>query len=138
MKIRAGHLLFFLLILIVACQQKAPEQKYTPPAKAIPASDAVNYIGEIKTVYGEVVWAKYYWWFRGQPTYMNLDESYPEQIFTVVIWGVDRQEFGMPPENRFKNKIICVTGLIEEESGIPQIVVSSPSQIQILKSSGHL
>lgn len=137
MKIRTGYPLFFLLILIVACQQKTPEQKYALPAEAITASDAANYIGEIKTVYGEVVGATYAWWFKGQPTYMNLDKSHPKQVFNVMIWGIDRQKFGRPPEDRFINKTICVTGLIEEENGIPQVVVSSPSQIQILKSPGR-
>ncbi len=132
MKIRTGYPLFFLLILIVACQQKTPEQKYTPPAEAITASDAVNYIGEEKTVYGVVVKAEYYSWVRWQPTFINLDEPYPRQIFTVVIWGIDRQKFGIEPEDRFINKTICVTGLIEEKDGIPQVVVSYPSQIRII------
>lgn len=137
MKIRAGYHLFLSLILIAACQQKTPEQKYDLPAEAITASDAVNCIGETKMVCGEVVRAVYYWWFRGQPTYIKLDKSHPKQILTVVIWGTDRQKFGIPPENRFINKTICVTGLIEEEDGIPQVIVSSPLQIKILAPSGR-
>lgn len=135
MKIRVRYPLFLLLIAVFACQQKTAELKYTPPANAIAAAEASEHIDEVQTIYGLVAGGEYYSWVRWQPTFINLDEPQPNQIFTIVIWGIDRNKFGMPPEERFRDKMICVTGLIEEEGGIPQIIVSSPSQIQILSPS---
>ena len=135
MNIKTLYRLLFLLIAVSACKQKTVELEFTPPANAIAAAEAVEHIGEERTVYGLVVRAEYYSWVRWQPTFINLDEPQPDQIFTVVIWGIDREKFGIPPEDRFMDKMISVTGLIEEESGVPQIEVSSPSQIQILATS---
>ena len=42
---------------------------------------------------------------------MDLDEPYPRQIFTILIWGSDRPKFG-EPEVKYENKKVCATGLI--------------------------
>jgi hypothetical protein len=49
---------------------------------------------------------------RGQPTFLNLDKPYPQQVFTVVIWGRDRMKFGTP-EKQLADKNICATGMIQ-------------------------
>jgi micrococcal nuclease len=61
---------------------------------------------------------------KGQPTFINLDEPYPKQIFTAVIWGSDRSKFGQP-ETELKDKRICVTGLIEQHRGTPEITLAT-------------
>lgn len=63
------------------------------------------------------------------PTFLNLNQPYPNQIFTALIWGSDRHKFKAPPEIAFKGKRICVTGLIVTYKGIPEIIVEEPSQI---------
>jgi hypothetical protein len=67
---------------------------------------------------------------KGQPTFLNLDKSYPNQVFTVVIWGSNRSKFGMP-EDDYKSKRICVSGKITAYAGLPEIVVDDPKQIRI-------
>ena len=42
------------------------------------------------TVCGIVASAHYAASSKGQPTFVNLDKPYPNQIFTVLIWGSDR------------------------------------------------
>jgi hypothetical protein len=64
-----------------------------------------------------------------KPTFLNLDQPYPNQLFTVVIWEEHRSKFTPPPEDQFKDKRICVSGKIEEFRGVPQIAVTAPSQI---------
>jgi micrococcal nuclease len=59
---------------------------------------------------------------------LNLDKPYPQQIFTVVIWGSTRGKFGMP-ETDYKGKRICVTGKVAEYRGVPEIVADDPHQI---------
>jgi DNA/RNA endonuclease YhcR with UshA esterase domain len=41
-----------------------------------------------------------------------------------------RANFPRPPETYYLGRTICVTGLIEEYNGIPQIEVKTPDQIE--------
>ena len=64
----------------------------------------------------------------GRPTFLYLDEPYPNRIFTAVIWSEDREKFGTP-EVSLKGKRVCVSGLIEEYKGLLQIVLRKTSQL---------
>ncbi len=97
---------------------------------SISAAEARNHVGEKATVCGEVVSAHYAASTRGNPTFINLDKPYPNQIFTVLIWGSDRQKFG-DPEEAYRSKHICVTGKITDYKGVPEIVAYEPAQIKI-------
>ena len=99
--------------------------------QAIKATDADKYIGEKKTVCGVVASATYATKTKGQPTFLNLDQPYPNQIFTVLLWGSDRGKFNDPPETIYKGKTICVTGKIKSFKGKPEIILNDPSQINI-------
>ena len=57
--------------------------------ETITAADAENYVGQKATVCGIVVSATFSGRSKGQPTFLNLDQPYPRQIFTAVIWGKD-------------------------------------------------
>jgi DNA/RNA endonuclease YhcR with UshA esterase domain len=101
------------------------EEKYITP------EEAYKYVGETKTVCGTVTSATYAVRSRGKPTFLNLNKPYPNHIFTIVIWGSNRDKFKNPPEVFFKRKEVCVTGLITTYRGKPQIEVEEPSQITI-------
>jgi DNA/RNA endonuclease YhcR with UshA esterase domain len=98
----------------------------------ITAAEAKNHIGERATVCGNVVSTRYAARSKGNPTFLNLDEPYPRQVFTILIWGSDRSKFG-DPEARYGNKRVCVTGLIKDYKGVPEVVAEQPSQIEIQK-----
>ena len=122
-------LAYFILLVfafLVCVSTSIAQQEYVNPI------DAHRYIGMEKTVCGTVSSATYALRSKGRPTFLNLDQPYPKQIFTVVIWGSDRNKFKNPPEAFFKGKRICVTGIIEDYRGKPEIVVRGPDQI-ILK-----
>lgn len=97
----------------------------------ISAEQAQEHIGETNTVCGLVASARYIDWETAKPTYLNFDRPYPNQTFTIRIPGASRAEFNEPPEVLFNGKTVCVTGLIEEHRGRPEIVVEDPSQIVI-------
>jgi hypothetical protein len=97
--------------------------------KKITADEAKTHVGEKATVCGTVASTHYADRSKGQPTFLNLDEPYPKQIFTILIWGTDRPKSGRPEET-YRNKDVCVTGKITSHRGIPEIVASDPSQIQ--------
>ena len=94
---------------------------------------AVDHIGEYKTVKGIVASAKYLSRVKGRPTFLNLDEPYPNQIFTVVIWGDTRDQFEEDPEYFFRNKKITVSGTIIKYKGIAEIIVSDLDQIHLVE-----
>jgi micrococcal nuclease len=98
--------------------------------KHFTAPEAKNHVGEKVTVCGKVVSTHFAGRSRGQPTFLNLDEPYPNQIFTIVIWGSDRPKFG-DPEAKYRDKDVCVTGKITSYQGVPEIAANDPSQIEI-------
>ena len=123
-------LTYFILLIfafLVCASTSIAQQEYVNPI------DTHKYIGMEKTVCGTVASATYAVRSKGRPSFLNLDQPYPKQIFTVVIWGSDRNKFKNPPETFFKGKRICVTGIIEDYRGKPEIIVRSPDQI-IIKS----
>jgi hypothetical protein len=89
---------------------------------------AKNHLGENATVCGVVASTKYLESKGRSPTLLNLDKPYPQQPFTIVIWGADRAKFGKPEET-YANKRVCVTGTITEFRGTPEIVAKDPAQI---------
>ena len=112
--------------------QKAP----TPPAssttvKGIPSAESQQHVGEKATVCGLVASARYVELSNGGRSYLNFDRPYPNQTFAVVIEGPNRARFISPPEVLFNGRTVCVTGLIVNYRGKPQIVVENPSQIVI-------
>ncbi len=64
----------------------------------------------------------------GQPTFVDLGHPYPNQTFTIVIWGRNRSHFTPPPES-WQGEKICVTGRVKLYRGTPEIVVYGPDQI---------
>jgi hypothetical protein len=65
-------------------------------------------------------------------TFPNLGEPYPKEVFTILIWGSDREKFGTP-EDEYKSLRVCVTGKISSYRGRPEIVATERGQIEIQK-----
>jgi len=117
-----------LLCLIVAMSLATLIIEPALAQKKLIASEAKDHVGETATVCGNVVSTRYTASTKGQPTFLNLDKPYPNQIFTLVIWGSNRSKFGRP-EVEYNQKRICVTGKIGEYRGVPEIVADDPKQI---------
>jgi DNA/RNA endonuclease YhcR with UshA esterase domain len=97
---------------------------------SISANQAKNHVGENATVCGQVAGSHYAARSRGNPTFINLDRAYPNQIFTIVIWGSDRPKFS-DPEEMYSGKHISVTGTITLYRGEAETTANEPSQIKI-------
>jgi hypothetical protein len=122
---KASRFLLLALGFITVLSIHAQKEKLT-------AAEAKNHVGEKATVCGTVASTHCAEKSKGQPTFLNLDEPYPKQIFTIVIWGKDRPKFG-EPEKKYRDKRVCVTGAITAHRGTPEIVASDPAQIDIEK-----
>jgi hypothetical protein len=120
---RTTRALFWLLIGSVLVSPIQAQKKLT-------ASEAKEHFGETATVCGAVVSTRYADSTKGQPTFLNLDKPFPNQVFTIVIWGDNRSKFGKP-ENDYNGKRVCVTGKITAYAGLPEIVAEDPKQLSI-------
>ena len=128
---RRFPLLAVAVLLAAAVWCAAPSSGQEQGAKTLTAEQAAEHDGEVATVCGEVASATYAARSRGRPTFLNLDEPYPDHIFTIVIWGENRGRFREAPELLYRDKRICVTGEIETYRGKPQIEVEEPGQIAV-------
>jgi hypothetical protein len=100
--------------------------------RKVTAAEAKDHIGDRATVCGKVVSTHYAKSSKGEPTFLNLDEPYPKEVFTVLIWGSDREKFGTP-ESEYKSLRVCVTGKIITYRGKPEIVANERGQIEVQK-----
>lgn len=92
---------------------------------------AKDNLGNYCTVCGKAVAVKYIENGKSNPTYINLDKKFPNQLFTVVIYQDIRTKLGYNPEEKFFNKTICVKGKVEQYKGTPQIVLYKEKDIFI-------
>lgn len=107
-------------------------------SQTVSAEDSKNYIGKTITIAGKVVDGRYLLSSGRQPTLLNIDKAFPNQIFSIVIYGEQRKAFGYKPEETLLNKNILVTGKVELFKGIPQINVTNPDQIVIASGTETL
>jgi DNA/RNA endonuclease YhcR with UshA esterase domain len=101
-------------------------------ATNLSAAQAKNHIGEKATVCGTVAGVHTATNSKGSPTFINLDERYPHQVFTILIWGEDLNKFN-PAPSAWDGKRVCATGTISSYRGAPEIVTKDPTQITFPK-----
>ncbi len=100
--------------------------------------DAARYMGKQAMVCGQVAGVHLAQRTGGAPTFINFDKPNPNQTFTVLIWGIDRPKFAAPPESTFTaGKRVCVTGLVTDYRGKPEIVVRNPEEIRVDDKGGR-
>ena len=73
---RCVRVLGFLAFTLAAC------------ASNLTPMEAAKHVGENATVCGVVASVHTVSSSKGSPTFVNLDKPYPNQIFTVLIWGM--------------------------------------------------
>jgi hypothetical protein len=120
---RSLVVLAFYFLIIPALQAQA---------KRLNTAEARHHIGDRATVCGKVVSTHCANSSKGEPTFLNLDEPYPKEVFTILIWGSDREKFGTPADE-YKGLRVCVTGKITSYRGRPEIVATERGQIEIHK-----
>ena len=103
-------------------------QKWINPSdpNVINWADAGKYVGQTKTVEGTVVRA----YRSANAIFLDFHDPY-QGYFMVVIFKSDWTNFKFQPEIFYKNKEVRVTELIKTYQGSSEIVVSSPTQIEV-------
>ena len=127
--------LFPVLILIllgglILSRIYTPEPQISPEI-SIRSDEAIHHIGTAAEVCGPVANTSFRSDISGEPAFLNFDKPYPNQSFTVLIWGENRSLWPQPPEDMYEDLNICVTGIIKLHEGEPEIVVTLPGRIRI-------
>lgn len=113
---------------------KGEEVKALDPAK-LPrnhynTTQAKYYAGtnERVTICGKVVSSK----LSGKGNvFLNLDRSFPNQIFTVSIFARDMLNFDYEPHVALKGQNICVCGKVSDYKGTPSMVIKNAKSITL-------
>lgn len=100
--------------------------------RAVSWEDAGRYVGSLVSVEGKIVLAHN----TGKVCYLNFHPNW-KRYFSLVIFASDFARFPSPPEKAYFEKQVRVTGIVKEYEGRPEMVISSPEQIQILPGAGE-
>ncbi len=90
-------------------------------------NEAHLYYGEIVTVEGKIVST----YNSGKACFLNFHPDY-KKYFTAVIFASDFKKFPQNPEDYYYEKTVKVTGLVKKYKAKPEIILKSPSQIEIV------
>ena len=93
--------------------------------QTITAAQAREHEGETATVCGVAQNEHTASTTRGKPTFIDLDSSFPYQIFSILVWDEDRPNVGELPRTGSR---VCVTGVINYYHGVPRIAVKNGAQ----------
>ena len=100
------------------------------PKGVFNTQQAASKVGSTVSIAGKVVSAKFI--PKSQSTFLNLDQSFPNQVFSIMIWKDGRRNFSYQPEKELEGKYIVVTGKVElDKNGVPGITVSREEQIEV-------
>lgn len=64
--------------------------------------------------------------------FINLDKSFPNQVFSATIWAKDVLNFDYQPELFLMDKRVCFSGKIKNYNGIPSVYISNQNKVQII------
>lgn len=90
--------------------------------------EAGKYYGSYVSVEGKIVRSHN----SGKACFLNFHPDY-KRYFTAVIFKSAFSKFPPEPENFYLNKKVRVIGTVKEYEGSPEIILNSPSQIEILE-----
>jgi endonuclease G, mitochondrial len=65
--------------------------------------------------------------------FINMDKSFPNQIFTATIWKSNVINFSYEPEKFLINKKVCIRGKVKDYEGVPSIYPENEKAIKILE-----
>jgi DNA/RNA endonuclease YhcR with UshA esterase domain len=96
------------------------------PSK-IGTAEAAKYYDETLVVTGKVVEVS----VRPTITILDLDQPYPNTLFTAVVFPENASQFG--DLQRFKNQNVEISGTVTEYRGKPEVILETPGQIKALE-----
>ncbi|MDD3741174.1 MAG: DNA/RNA non-specific endonuclease [Bacteroidales bacterium] len=65
--------------------------------------------------------------------FINIDKSFPHQIFTATIWKSNVINFSYEPEKFLLNKKVCIKGKVKDYEGTPSTYPENEKAIKVLE-----
>lgn len=65
--------------------------------------------------------------------FINLDKSFPHQIFTATIWKSNVINYSYNPEEFLINKKVCIKGRVKDYQGVPSMYPENEKEIKVLE-----
>ena len=93
--------------------------------------EAGKYFGRELIVEGKV--ADAYHDLKSNTVFLNFEKAYPNHCFTGVIFSSNLYKFVQKPEDYYLNKTVRIMGEVKEYQGRPEIILETPSQIEVGK-----
>lgn len=122
--IRSFKPLTLLAVLLAATPAIALAQD------AVPAEQAVRFIGKDVMVCGKVEKTRYAQNTEGEPTFLYMGGAFPRHTFSARIPGDQRGKFKPSPEE-LEGRDVCVVGTVQRDASRAEIAVTSPSSIKL-------
>ena len=122
--------LLILAFLFVSYLTSLAQQELKP-------EELKDHIGDSVKVKGKIFGVRYFESAKNSPTLINVGGAYPNQLYTIVIFGDVRKKLGFDPEeSKYAGGTAIVTGKVELYRDKPQIVITDPAQLRILNDEG--
>jgi hypothetical protein len=121
-----------LRVFVLAALSGASTGLSAQSAPEVSPRDAGTHIGERAKVCGHVQSAS---GREGAPTVMRVGGTYPYERINVVIPSGSRAKFMPSPEEMYRGKDICVTGMIDFMDGSASIETDAPDKIEVKETS---
>ncbi len=132
--------IFFLILFCMAwngisAQTTTPAVDSTQERPAFIITDpkeVVNHEGELISIEGGIVKASFNDRLKGKPIFLDMFASYPNNLFSVVIWESNQAEF--LPALEYNQKTVRITGrpMRKKNQERLSIELHNPKQITIL------
>ena len=94
--------------------------------KTVPDSLAKNHIGETVAVKGTVAKVSV---SSSGTTYLNFGGTFPNQVFTAVIFSADAASF--PKPQQWEKQRVIARGKVELYKGKPEIILKKATQLSL-------
>lgn len=111
-------------------EETLPLDPKTLPKKSFNTIQAKVLIGEKACVCGTVVSTKFH--EKSGGTFINLDQKFPNQIFSITIWKSDLVNFSYTPHKELMGRKICVTGIVDTNKGVPSMNIHREKDVNFL------
>ena len=85
--------------------------------------------GKKVTICGKVVSTKL---SKNGHTFLNLDQAFPNQIFSATIWKSNSIHFSFPTHIILKDKYVCLEGKITDNKGTPTMDLTNEKNISYI------
>ncbi len=99
--------------------------------KSITPEEAAKHIGDTVTVCGKIFGGRYFDQSAKKITLLNMGAAYPKSPLTIVIDEDNRKNFSSAPEDFYNGKNICITGVVKEFKGKPQIFIAKEADVLV-------